>query len=259
MTSGAARVTVGRPGGGAGLNGRLNELISGDPRTDVQRQVLGHDWSATPLGHPDGWSPTLRATVSTCLNSRFPMLLIWGRGLVMVYNDAYAPLLGARHPAALGRSLADVWADIWPALRGLVEQVHAGAATFHEDLLLVTSRDGFDEETYFTFSFSSVVEAGGEVVGILDTVVETTARVLAARRMGILQQLGSLPRSVHGGTAEACAAALEILAAARPDCPFGRVTSWVRTAGPPSRWPGTGPRWTRTRGTPCSPARSARR
>jgi serine phosphatase RsbU (regulator of sigma subunit) len=151
------------------------------------------------------------------------MLLIWGPELVMVYNDAYAPLLGSRHPAALGRSLADVWADIWPVLRTMVDQVHGGEATFSEDLLLVTSRDGFEEETYFTFSFSPVVEPGGTVAGILDTVVETTPRVLAARRMSVLQQLGSLPRSAHGSTEEACVAALEVLADARTDCPFGLV------------------------------------
>ncbi|MBB3677184.1 SpoIIE family protein phosphatase [Modestobacter versicolor] len=193
------------------------------PWTELQRMTLGHDWASTPLGPAQQWSDTLRAVVGTCLNSRFPMLLIWGPELVMVYNDAYAPLLGARHPYALGRSLSDVWADIWPTLRGMVEQVHAGAPTFSEDLLLLTSRHGFDEETFFTFSFSPVVEPGGRVAGILDTVVETTQRVLAARRMAVLQQLGSLPRSVHGSVTDACAAALDVLADARDDSPFGLV------------------------------------
>jgi serine phosphatase RsbU (regulator of sigma subunit) len=208
---------------GCRLDGRLAELVLGRPLTEQQRTVLAHDWAATPLGPVEQWSPTLLATVGTCLNSRFPMLLIWGPELVMVYNDAYAPLLGSRHPSALGRSLADVWADIWPTLSGMAEQVHAGTPTFSEDLLLVMSRDGFGEETYFTFSFSPVVEPGGRVAGILDTVVETTGRVLAARRMGVLQRLGSLPRSVHGSTEKACAAALAVLAEARADCPFGLV------------------------------------
>ena len=210
-------------GRGGALNGRLAELLPRGEQSEHRRAVLEHDWSDTPLGAVEDWSPTLFATVGTCLNSRFPMLLIWGPELVMVYNDAYAPLLGSRHPMALGRSLSDVWADIWPTLRGMVEQVHAGTATFSEDLLLVTSRHGFDEETYFTFSFSPVVEPGGRVAGILDTVVETTSRVLAARRMTVLQQLGSLPRSVHGSTDDACVAALGVLADARADCPFGLV------------------------------------
>lgn len=185
--------------------------------------VLEHDWAATPLGAQAEWSPTLRTVVSTCLNSRFPSLLMWGPELVMVYNDGYAPMLGARHPEALGRPATAVWADIWADLQPMVNEVMAGRATYSEDLPLVMTRHGFEEETYFSFSFSPVVEPGGRVAGLLDTVVETTHRVLAARRLGILQRLGSLPRSVHGNTAEAVETALAVLADARADCPFGLV------------------------------------
>lgn len=185
--------------------------------------VLAHDWAATPLGDESEWSPTLRSAVSICLNSRFPSLLMWGADLVMVYNDAYAPMLGARHPDALGRPAPAVWADIWADLQPMVDEVMAGRATYSEDLPLVMTRHGFVEETYFSFSFSPVVEPGGRVAGLLDTVAETTHRVLAARRMGILQRLGSLPRSVHGSASEAAAAALRVLSGARADCPFGLV------------------------------------
>jgi serine phosphatase RsbU (regulator of sigma subunit) len=185
--------------------------------------VLEHDWAATPLGAEENWSPTLRTAVSTALNSRFAMLLMWGPDLVMVYNDAYAPTLGARHPSALGRRVPEVWSDVWPEIKGLVDDVFAGGATYAEDLPLTTTRSGFDEEVYFTFSYSPVVQPGGEVAGLLNTVVETTQRVLAARRLSVLQQLGSLPRSVHGSTSEAVAAALHVLAEARTDCPFGLV------------------------------------
>jgi serine phosphatase RsbU (regulator of sigma subunit) len=185
--------------------------------------VLDHDWASTPLGAEEHWSPTLRTIVSFCLNSRFPILLMWGPELVMVYNDAYAPLLGDRHPASLGVPASDVWADIWLDIGPMVERVFAGEATYSEDLLLVMSRYGYTEETYFTFSFSPVLEPGGSVAGLLDTVVETTKQVLANRRLGILQQLGSLPRSVHGSTPDAVAAVLRVLGDARADCPFGLV------------------------------------
>jgi serine phosphatase RsbU (regulator of sigma subunit) len=185
--------------------------------------VLDHDWAATPLGAEAGWSATLRTAVSSCLNSRFPILLMWGPELVMVYNDAYAPLLGDRHPRSLGAPAADVWADIWPDIGPLVARVFAGESTYAEDMPLVMSRHGFVEETYFSFSFSPVVEPGGAVVGLLDTVVETTKRVLVNRRLGVLQQLGTLPRSLHGSTREAVVAALQVLAGARADCPFGLV------------------------------------
>jgi len=157
------------------------------------------------------------------LNSRFPMLLMWGPELVMIYNDGYAPILGERHPAALGERLSVVWTDVWADIAPMITDVFAGGSTYDEDLPLVMTRHGFDEETYFTFSYSAVLEPGGRVAGLLDTVVETTARVLAARRMGVLQRLGSLPRSTHGSTAEACAAALQVLAQAPADCPYGLV------------------------------------
>jgi serine phosphatase RsbU (regulator of sigma subunit) len=210
-------------GGGIELNRLLAELIPGQPRSDVQKRVLEHDWGTTALGPQVGWSPTLSTVVGFCLNSRFPVLLMWGPELVMIYNDAYAPLLGDRHPSALGSRAAEVWSDIWDDIGGMTAEVFAGRATYSEDLPLVMSRHGYEEETYFTFSFSPVLEPGGHVAGLVDTVVETTKRVLATRRLGILQKLGSLPRSVHGSTPEAVAAALRVLAEARADCPFGLV------------------------------------
>ncbi len=185
--------------------------------------VLEHDWAATSLGPESEWTPTLRSAVSTCLNSRFPTLIMWGADLVMIYNDGYAPMLGARHPDALGKPAPTVWADIWADLQAMVDEVMAGRATYSEDLPLVMTRHGFVEETYFSFSFSPVVEPGGRIAGLLDTVVETTHRVLAARRLTVLQRLGSLPRSVHGSTLDAVTATLQVLAEARTDCPFGLV------------------------------------
>jgi serine phosphatase RsbU (regulator of sigma subunit) len=205
------------------LDGRLDELIAGTARSPVQQMVLDHDWSGTALGDESEWSPTLRSAVSVVLNSRFGMVLFCGPELVQVYNDAYAPMLGDRHPWAMGAAAPEVWADVWPDISPLVDEVLAGGVVYHQDLPLVMTRYGFAEETYFTFSYSPVVEPGGKVAALLNTVVETTPRVLAARRMNVLQRLGSLPRSVHGSTAEACAAALAVLAEARADSPFGLV------------------------------------
>jgi serine phosphatase RsbU (regulator of sigma subunit) len=185
--------------------------------------VLEHDWASTPLGPEEQWSPTLRTAASTALNSRFAMLLMWGPDLVMLYNDSYAPMLGLRHPDALGRRVPDVWVDVWADIKPMIDDVFAGGATHHRDLPLTMTRRGFAEECYFTFSYSPVVQPGGRVAGLLNTVVETTQQVLAARRMSVLQKLGSLPRSVHGNRVDAVAAALAVLAEARSDCPFGLV------------------------------------
>ena len=65
--------------------------------------MLAHDWSSTPLGPIEGWPAALRMQVSFLLANRFPILLWWGPTFCSIYNDAYAPILGTKHPWALGR------------------------------------------------------------------------------------------------------------------------------------------------------------
>ena len=65
--------------------------------------MRSHDWSKTPLGPVGSWPQSLRTSVSTCLNSRFAIVIWWGPDLVMLYNDAYRDIIASKHPAALGR------------------------------------------------------------------------------------------------------------------------------------------------------------
>jgi serine phosphatase RsbU (regulator of sigma subunit) len=186
----------------------------------MHRRVLDTDWADTPVGPVEEWSPTLRAAAALCLASRVPMVLMLGPELVMLYNDAYGALLGARHPDALGRRWADVWADIWDVIGPLTERSLAGESTFDEDLPLLMHRNGYPEEAWFTFSYSPVRDPAGRVVAVLDTAMETTQRVLTTRRMGLLQRLGALPRSVSGSAGGACAAALAVIGEHGQDCPL---------------------------------------
>ncbi len=135
-------------GGGAELDGRLAELIQGRPHTEMQRRVLEHDWAATALGGEDTWSPTLRAAVSTAVNTRFGMLVMGGAELVMVYNDGYAPVLGNRHPEALGKRVEDVWVDVWADIEPMIREVFAGGATYSEDPPLSMTRHGFERSRW---------------------------------------------------------------------------------------------------------------
>src|SRR3712207_3685649 len=100
------------------------------------------DWSGSRLGVPERWPESLRTTVSLLLNSRFPMFVAWGPDLVLLYNDDYAPILGAKHPNALGRPFSEVWAEIWIDIRPFVDRALRGEATFHEDLRLTVRRRG---------------------------------------------------------------------------------------------------------------------
>ena len=92
------------------------------------------DWSATPLGPPEGWPRPVKTAVSLCLNSRFPILLWLGPELRIVYNDAYVPFLGpAKHPATLGAPGREAWGEIWPTIGPMLDEALAGRATWVED------------------------------------------------------------------------------------------------------------------------------
>lgn len=145
----------------------------------VSALFASKDWSSSPLGPPDGWPQSLRSVVGLLLHSRFPMFLAWGRDLTFLYNAAYADILGAKHPAAFGGRFEDIWSEIWPDIHPLIERALEGQATFSENLPLVMNRRGFDEQTWFTFSYSPVHDETGTVAGMFCAVAETTRQVLA--------------------------------------------------------------------------------
>lgn len=146
------------------------------------RLMLAHDWSTSPLGPPDGWPQSLRSVVGLLLGSKFPMFVAWGTELGFLYNDSYAEILGGKHPKALGERFSEIWAEIWPDIAPLIEAAMAGEATYREDLPLLMNRKGFEEQTWFTFSYSPVRNEAGQVAGMFCACSETTAKVVAERR-----------------------------------------------------------------------------
>jgi signal transduction histidine kinase len=158
------------------------------------------DWSRSPLGHPQAWPQSLRSVAGLLLNSRFPMFAAWGSELGFIYNDAYAEILGAKHPRAMGSRFHDIWSEIWADISPLIDAALAGQATYREDLPLVMNRKGFDEHTWFTFSYSPVRDESGKVAGMFCAVFETTGRVVAERELRELNE--SLERRVDQMTEE---------------------------------------------------------
>ncbi len=142
--------------------------------------VRAHDWAATPLGPVDDWPQPLKTAVGIMLSSKFPMFLAWGPELSFLYNDPYVDVLGGKHPA-LGKPFEEIWAEIWPDIAPLVERALAGEATYWENLPLLMRRKGYEEQTWFTFSYSPLRDEEGAVRGMFCACVETTAAVLAER------------------------------------------------------------------------------
>ncbi|RYJ02586.1 MAG: PAS domain S-box protein, partial [Acetobacteraceae bacterium] len=131
---------------------------------------------------PEGWPVSLRSVVGLMLTARHPMFVAWGPELAFLYNDAYAPILGARHPWALGRPFREIWGEIWDEIGPLVDRALAGESTWSENLHLVMSRHGYAEDTWYTFSYSPVRDEAGTVAGMFCACIETTRQVLADRQ-----------------------------------------------------------------------------
>ncbi len=166
----------------------------GVPGSELSALVEAGDWAAGPLGDPRDWPQSLRTAVGICLSSRFPILLWWGPELVMIYNDAYRPMLGqSKHPRALGAPGREVWGEIWDVIGPMLEQVMAGGgATWSADERLILDRNGYPEECYFTYSYSPITDESGGVGGVFCAVTETTERVLGERRLATLAEMVAL-------------------------------------------------------------------
>jgi signal transduction histidine kinase len=181
------------------------------------------DWANTAVGPVASWPQSLRTALSILLETGFPMYIAWGAEFTQFYNDGYRPILGStKHPAAMGISTRETFAEIWTIIGPMFRDVMSGQSTTVVDFMLPLDRHGFAEECYFVFSYSPIREESGEVGGVLVTVSETTGRVLGARRLATLQALAADTRDART-VADACALAARVLDHNAADLPFARI------------------------------------
>lgn len=159
----------------------LQFLLGGGEMGELIRSF---DWSKTSVGSPDTWPQSLRIAVRIMLDSPFGMYIAWGNEYIQLYNDGYRPILGAtKHPQALGISTRKTFAEIWPTIGPMFENVMQGTPVGFPDFILQLDRNGFIEECVFDFSYSPIRLKDGEVGGVLVTVIETTEKVKAAKAL----------------------------------------------------------------------------
>ena len=156
-------------------------MTPSDTPSPARRLVEAVEWGATPLGRPAEWPGPLKTAVEIALNSRQPMFIAWGPDLTFIYNDAYADILGRKHPEAMGMPFRVVWAEIWDAIKPLIDRALSGNATWSENLPLTMNRYGAPEQTWWTFSYSPLRDDQGQVAGMFCSCLETTAQVVAER------------------------------------------------------------------------------
>lgn len=160
------------------------------PIATIDELMVKCDWSQSPLGAPEDWSPSLKTTVSIMLAAQAQIVLFWGPHFVALYNDAYAPSIGDKHPRALGRPAIEHWTELWDDLQPLLQSVRNTCKTVSaKDRPFYIERHGYGETAYFDISYSPVHEADGSVGGVLCIVAETTQRVISTRRQAALLDL----------------------------------------------------------------------
>jgi signal transduction histidine kinase len=172
--------------------------------------MRSRDWHDCPLGAPSAWPQSLKSLVGMMINSKFPMFLIWGERLSCLYNDGYIPLLGLRHPRAMGSPFATVWPEVWKDIHPLIVRAFRGDATYFENLPLEVSSRGKPERVWVTFSYSPLRDEHGAVAGMFCAFNETTAAVLAERRQAFQLEMSDRLRGLKdsGDIIDAAAALL---------------------------------------------------
>jgi len=164
--------------------GREKDLPDGGKTGALIRAL---DWSKTSLGPISAWPSHLKVTVSLILPAQAQIVLFWGPEFVALYNDAYAPTIGNKHPEALGRPARENWAELWDDLEPLLRRVlETGETVFAKDRPFYIERHGYPENVHFDISYSPVRDDAGKVDGVLCIVSETTERVIAQERQRLL-------------------------------------------------------------------------
>ncbi|KAK9717627.1 hypothetical protein K7432_006063 [Basidiobolus ranarum] len=154
--------------------------------------LRNYNWKDTCLGPISQWPQSLLTAVSICLTSSFPMSLWWGPKFILIYNDAYRVVAGKKHPWLFGKEGAVGWNELWPGLELLAQCGMRGENCYLKDDLLLMFRNGYTEETYYTWSYIPIKQEDGSVGGLLNPSTESTNQVISERRLKTLRDLSSM-------------------------------------------------------------------
>src|ERR1700712_551156 len=129
----------------------------------MRDRFRSHDWAGSPLGEPASWPQPLRTVAGIILDADQPMFVVWGPEQAMLYNDSYAAILGNHHPTALGRPFFEVWSELVDSVGPIMTRAYAGEPTYMDDIELVMHRNGYEEETHFSFFYTPIRDVAGDV------------------------------------------------------------------------------------------------
>ncbi len=201
-------------------NSSVDFLLGGGEMGARMREM---DWSKTSLGPPESWQQSLKTAVRIMLTSRQAMFVWWGKDLINLYNDAYKSIVGGKHPEALGQPATQVWREIWDQVGPRAESVMVkNEGTYDEGLLLIMERNGYPEETYYTFSYSPIPNDHGGTGGIICANSEDTERIIGERQLALLRELAAKTADARTFD-QACRLSASCLQSNPHDIPFAMI------------------------------------
>ncbi|HTF20860.1 MAG TPA: ATP-binding protein, partial [Chryseolinea sp.] len=157
---------------------------------EMGQRIRDYDWARSSLGPVEKWPQSLRTCVRIMLTSRQPIWIGWGKDLIKLYNDPYKDIVRGKHPWALGSPASLVWKDIWREIEPMLDQVmEKDEGTYVESQLLIMERNGYPEETYYTFSYTPIPGDDGGTAGMICANTDDTDRITSGRQLQTLTQL----------------------------------------------------------------------
>ena len=166
---------------------------------EMAERIASFDWNRTDLGPLENWPAHLKTYVALMLNSANPKFMAWGKEHIWLYNDAFIPILGEKHPRALGSRSSQVWSEAWAEISPMFDQVFSGHAVKMDDISLQLIRRGIPEEAHFVFSYNPATNHDGNVDGLFGTCLETTAQIHSMKAVVQAEERLQLALTAGGG------------------------------------------------------------
>lgn len=128
---------------------------SSSPETDAHlRLVQNVDWAATSIGAIDDWPPELLLLFHLIILDPQPRILILGPDHLLLYNEAYAELIGEKHPAAIGRPLPIVFPETCEYALSIVDEIsRTGRPSVEKNFCMPLTRNGRLLEIHMSWVF----------------------------------------------------------------------------------------------------------
>ncbi|RIB04500.1 hypothetical protein C2G38_675830 [Gigaspora rosea] len=174
-------------------------MLNMSENSDYINMVYNYDWSSTPLGPMDSWDPALKNATNLCLKTEFPMCIYFDPpNWILLYNKAFAPILKTKHPA-FGKLAKDIWCEIFETRMSIEfnSVITSGKGFFLRDQLCTLQRDGYDEDAYFSYTYSPIFKSDGTICALWCLAQETTQKALNTRRLKMLGEFGHLTSNIE--------------------------------------------------------------